>query len=125
MSPALRVRIRLDRSGAELLSAVPVDVLVPGGDRLPPDRPAGLWVDVLDRDQKLIYSKVLDVVPDGRREVFDHDGPIRRVPEDRPRREYVFFVPVVDPGEQTLVIQRSDPASPTIEPATGLDKFSV
>jgi hypothetical protein len=110
MAQALRFRLAIGVDRAlEVAPRLQLEKRIPGGDVLPPRPLAGLWVDLENTDGEVVYSKVLDAVPDGTREVFAPDGTvIVRVPDPRPTGEYVVFVPVeLAPGGR-IVVNGSD-----------------
>lgn len=115
MALAIRFRLAIDLDVArEAAPRLRLDKRIPGGDDLPPPPRSGLWIDVVDGTGEVVYSKILDRVPDGTREAFGRDGNLQRVPDPQPFREYVVFVPVVPDGR--LVVNGSSPTDPTARP---------
>ena len=96
---------------------------IPGGDNLPERPLAGLWVDLVSPDGEILYSKVLDAVPDGTREEFAARGtPIVRVPDPAEDRQYVVFVPA-DLVPNAHVVVNSSGSGPDGRTARPIGEF--
>jgi hypothetical protein len=86
---------------------------VPGADTPLAGPLAGVWVDVVDREGVISYSKILDRRPDGTREVFTEATPTtHREPDPNSVNPYLVYVPdEASPGERELVVFRTDPTA--------------
>jgi hypothetical protein len=113
VATAVRFRFSIGADGTfDLInSPTALDKFVPGGDTLPMGPLAGLWVDVVDDRDEVLYARVLDTVPDGTQEVFSPDPPtVTRVRDARAVRNFLVYVPDIGPqGQHLLQVHRTDP----------------
>jgi hypothetical protein len=125
LASAIRFRIAVNPDRAVEVSRLPLEKRIPGGDNLPPRPLAGLWVDLVNSDGKIVYSKVLDAVPDGTREAFPPRGtPIVRVPDPDENRQYVVFVPA-DLASGGRVVVNSSGRGPDARTARPIGEFTL
>jgi hypothetical protein len=119
MARVLRYTIVVTKLSADVIGRpVVVERMSPGGDNLPDEPLAGRWVDVVSASGQILYSKVLDVVPDGTQESFDDDHTPFRVADPDPVRRYVVFIPDDRTPGRRLVLKSSIPGTddPVAEP---------
>jgi hypothetical protein len=125
MPSAIRLRIAVNPDRAAVVNRMILQKRIPGGDELPPRPLIGMWVDLVNSDGEIVYSKVLDAVPDGTREVFPPRGtPIVRVPDPDENRQYVVFIPAdLAPGGRVVV--HSSGRGPDAQAARPIGEFAL
>ena len=112
-SHCFRVEVTVDGDGARVTNVQRVAMRAPASaPEAPADDQTGMWFELRDTDDRVLYHRPLRTAHLDSVEVFDDEetGTIRRVPVDRPQAKFDLIVPDLGEASQLALYGGRDTA---------------